>query len=85
MRCIVAVAVAFLVLALTAAAGEIEGRKLIGAWELTKVEGQANAPHWRIEFRKDGKLRMTSKRETRSTRSKERTPSRRTSSRLRSL
>jgi hypothetical protein len=39
MRWIVAAAVAFLVFALAAAAGEIEGSKLIGVWELTKVEG----------------------------------------------
>jgi uncharacterized protein (TIGR03066 family) len=63
MRSIVAVGVAFLALGLTAVAGSIEGSKLIGVWELTKVEGQEKAPHWRIEFLKDGKLRMTSKRD----------------------
>jgi uncharacterized protein (TIGR03066 family) len=63
MRSLVGVTVALLALALTTLAGEIEGEKLIGAWELTKVEGQARAPHWRIEFGKGGKLRMTSKRE----------------------
>jgi uncharacterized protein (TIGR03066 family) len=54
-----------------AAAGEevqtaeksIEESKLVGVWELTKVEGQQLAPHWRIEFSKEGKHRMTSKRD----------------------
>jgi uncharacterized protein (TIGR03066 family) len=62
MRPIVAVGVAVLAPGLTAMAGSIEGSKLIGVWELTKVEGEV-APHWRIEFLKDGKLRMTSKRD----------------------
>src|SRR5262249_34994860 len=44
-------------------AGPSEGSKLIGAFELTKMEGQEEAPHWRIEFLKDGKLRMTSKKD----------------------
>jgi uncharacterized protein (TIGR03066 family) len=56
-----AAGLAVLALALTAVAGPIEGSKLIGVWELTKVEGK-EGPHWRIEFSKDGKLRMTSKR-----------------------
>jgi uncharacterized protein (TIGR03066 family) len=63
MRSIVAVGVAVLALEMTAVAGPIEASKLIGVWELTKVEGQAEAPHWRIEFLKDGKHRMTSKRD----------------------
>src|SRR5947209_4387738 len=63
MRSLAVVVVAFLVFGSPAMAGEVEGRKLIGAWELTKVEGQENAPHWRIEFLKDGKLRMSSKRD----------------------
>jgi uncharacterized protein (TIGR03066 family) len=36
---------------------------LLGAWQLTKVEEQDKAPDWRIELLKDGKLRMSSKRE----------------------
>jgi uncharacterized protein (TIGR03066 family) len=60
MRSIVAVGVAFLALDLVAVAGEIEGKKLIGVWELSKAEGQEETPHWRIEFTKDSKLRMTS-------------------------
>jgi uncharacterized protein (TIGR03066 family) len=63
MRCIVAVGVAFLALGSTAVAEPIKGSELIGAWELTKVEGQDNAPHWRIKFVKGGKFRMTSKRD----------------------
>src|SRR5262245_19289122 len=61
MRSIVAAGVAFLALGLAAGAGPIAANKLIGAWELTKVEGQEEAPHWRIEFLKDGKLRMAAK------------------------
>jgi uncharacterized protein (TIGR03066 family) len=61
MRCVVALAVACVAFELTAAGGSVEGGKLIGVWELTKVEGQDKAPHWRIEFAKDGKLRMVSK------------------------
>jgi uncharacterized protein (TIGR03066 family) len=63
MRPLAVVVVAFLSFGLVAVAGEVEAGKLIGAWELTKVEGQATAPHWRIEFLKGGKLRMTSKRD----------------------
>jgi uncharacterized protein (TIGR03066 family) len=63
MRSIVVVGVVSLAIGLTAVAGEIEGKKLIGAWEVTKVEGEDKVPHWRIEFQKEGKLRMTSKRE----------------------
>ncbi len=62
MRWVAGLTVAFLALPVAARAGEIEAGKLIGVWELTKVEGQAEAPHWRIEFLKAGKLRMTSKR-----------------------
>src|SRR5215472_13809516 len=62
MRSIVAAGVAFLALGLTAVAESVKGSKLIGVWELTKVQGQQEAPHWRIEFVKDGKLRMISKR-----------------------
>src|SRR5437867_2432053 len=62
MGSIPAVMVAFLAFGLPAADGEIDGGKLIGAWELTKVEGQEDAPYWRIEFLKGGKLRMTAKR-----------------------
>ncbi|HKB37515.1 MAG TPA: hypothetical protein VKD72_13795 [Gemmataceae bacterium] len=63
MRSIVAVGITLLTFGMMAVAEPIAGSKLIGAWELTKVEGQDEAPHWRIEFIKGGKLRMTSKRE----------------------
>jgi uncharacterized protein (TIGR03066 family) len=59
MRSVVVAGVTFLAVGLTAAAGPVEAGKLLGAWELTKVEGQATAPHWRVEFLKGGKLRMT--------------------------
>ncbi len=62
MRSIVAAGVVVLALATAAAAGPVEEKKLIVVWELTKVEGQDRAPHWRVEFLKGGKLRMTSKR-----------------------
>src|SRR5262245_58316168 len=63
MRSIVTTAVALLAFGFAAVAGEIEGSKLIGVWELTKVEGQEEAPQGRIEFIKDGKFRLTSKRD----------------------
>jgi uncharacterized protein (TIGR03066 family) len=59
MRYVVAAGVASLALGLTTAAGPVDAGKLLGAWELTKVEGQAQVPYWRVEFLKDGKLRMT--------------------------
>jgi uncharacterized protein (TIGR03066 family) len=43
-------------------AGPIDASRLIGVWELTDVAGET-PPDWRIEFGKDGKLRMSSKRD----------------------
>jgi len=59
MRCAIMIGIPFFTVGLAAAAGPVEAGKLLGAWELTKVEGQDTVPHWRLEFLKDGKLRMS--------------------------